>query len=89
MLPIALSLFTGWFLGLFGFKGVVIAGMAQIFGISINVLGYYFLFAIIGVLNWIMLNLKMNKKINLLNKDNEDDESVKHWSKSWSNNGKK
>lgn len=42
------GLFLGWFLGLFGFKGVMIAGMAQLFGVQLTVLGYYFMFAMMG-----------------------------------------
>lgn len=50
MLSIAWSLLGGWVLGLFGFKAVVTAGMLQIFGVTINTLGYYFLFGTFGAL---------------------------------------
>lgn len=50
MFTIIGGLLGGWILGLFGFKAVVIAGMAQVFGVTINVLGYYFLFAMMGAL---------------------------------------
>lgn len=50
MLAIAWSLLGGWILSLFGFKGVVIAGMAQVFGVTLNTLGYYFLFGMFGAL---------------------------------------
>jgi hypothetical protein len=49
MLAIAWALLGGWILSLFGFKAVVVAGMAQVFGITINTLSYYFLFAMYGV----------------------------------------
>lgn len=42
------GLFIGWFLGLFGFKAVMIAGMAQLFGVALTSLGYYFIFAMMG-----------------------------------------
>lgn len=58
MLGILGGLFTGWFLGLFGFKSVVIAGMAQLFGITINALGYYSLFAMLGALRSLIMTAK-------------------------------
>ena len=60
MVGIIGALFSGWILGLFGFKGVVIAGMAQLFGITINVLGYYFLFAMMGALKSVIWSTKVN-----------------------------
>ena len=50
MLAIALSLLGGWILSWFGFKAVVITGMAQVFGVSITSVGYYFLFGMMGFL---------------------------------------
>lgn len=44
------GLLGGWILGLFGFKAVVIAGMAQVFGVTLTNLGYYFLFGAVGAL---------------------------------------
>ena len=58
MLSIIGGLFGGWVLGLFGFKGVVIAGMAQLFGITINTLGYYFMFAMMGAIKSIIMTAK-------------------------------
>lgn len=66
------GLFIGWVMGLFGFKGVVIAGMAQLFGVTITSLGYYFIFAMIGLFtDFIRLirgrstvEIKMNDKFN-------------------------
>lgn len=50
MLFILASMLGGWILSLFGFKAVVITGMAQVFGVSLTSTGYYFLFALKGVL---------------------------------------
>lgn len=50
MITIIASLFTAWFLKIFGFFGVVSAGMMQLFGIEIDVLGYYSLFAFTALL---------------------------------------
>lgn len=44
------SLLAGWILKLFGFNAVVTAGMLQIFGVTIDTLGYYFLFASLGAM---------------------------------------
>lgn len=50
MLYIALSLFGGWILSLFGFDAVVMAGMLELFGKTISTTGYYFLFGLLGAL---------------------------------------
>jgi hypothetical protein len=50
MLLILASMLGGWILSLFGFKAVVITGMAQVFGVSLTSTGYYFLFALKGML---------------------------------------
>lgn len=74
MLSIAGALLGGWILGLFGFKGVVIAGMAQVFGVALNTTGYYFLFGALGGLRSVghsigleanRINLNNNKKSTL------------------------
>lgn len=44
------GLLGGWILALFGFESIIINGMAQFFGLSINMTGYYFLFAMGGFL---------------------------------------
>lgn len=51
------GLLLGWILGLFGFKGVMVAGFAM-FGVKLTVLGYYFVFAILGFINGIILKIK-------------------------------
>ena len=58
MLPIIGGLLGGWILALFGFESVVIAGMAQLFGITINATGYYFMFAIMGAIKSIIVTAK-------------------------------
>ena len=50
MLAIVWSLIIGWFLKLFGFNVVMTALMSQVFGVTINVYGYYGLFALYGML---------------------------------------
>lgn len=49
MLWIAFSLLSGWILSLFGFKTLLIAGIAQIFSITIGSAGYYTIFALLGM----------------------------------------
>lgn len=61
MLFIAFSLLGGWILSFFGFQAVVIAGMSQLFGVTITSLGYYFLFAMLGVLNRLAILLNRNR----------------------------
>lgn len=62
MLAIAWSLLGGWVLSLFGFQGVVIAGMLQVFGVTINALGYYFLFGMFGALRRLVGLNSLGKK---------------------------
>ena len=64
MFGIISGLLSGWILGLFGFQGVVIAGMAQVFGVTINALGYYFMFAMFGVVKSIIMTIK-NKPVKI------------------------
>jgi hypothetical protein len=69
MLPIVGSLLVGWFLKLFGFNAVVTAGMAQIFGVTISSLGYYFLFSVLGALKSVGLSfsgglIRLNQSLN-------------------------
>jgi hypothetical protein len=60
-------------LGLFGFKAVVITGMGQLFGLSVTSLGYYFLFAIMGALNNLVMSLR-KKKVETVSNNN-----IKNW----------
>lgn len=84
MVAIGISLLWGWILGLFGFKAVIITGMAQVFGVSIDVLGYYFLFAILGLVRVIiaMINnthsTRKKRKEELSKSWNELKESTKN-----------
>jgi hypothetical protein len=64
MLTIVGSLLAGWILKLFGFSAVVTAGMAQVFGVTINTLGYYFLFAMIGALKSVGMSFGGGLKLN-------------------------
>lgn len=61
MLFMAMSLLGGWIMSLFGFKAVVVTGMAQLFGVSITSLGYYFIFAMIGLVNSFIIKARGNK----------------------------
>ena len=47
------ALLVAWFLGLFGFDGLMIEGLQQLFGISIGLSGYYMLF----VLTWVVIGI--------------------------------
>lgn len=70
LFSIAGSLLGGWILGLFGFDGLVIEGMAQLFGVTINSTGYYFMFGIAGALRAIFS--RGNKSTVDLTKDLDD-----------------
>lgn len=50
LLQIATALLTGLVLSWFGFDDLIIHGMKEIFGVTISMTGYYFLFAIVGAL---------------------------------------
>ncbi len=56
------GLLGGWILGLFGFKAVVIEGMSQVFGVTLNVLGYYFLFGLMGATKSVVSYFSFRKK---------------------------
>ena len=58
------GLLGGWILALFGFESVVIAGMAQLFGVTINATGYYFLFALMGAIKSVIMTAK-SKPLNI------------------------
>lgn len=75
------GLLLGWFLGLFGFKGVAIAGMAQLFGVKLTVLGYYFIFAILGAIHSIISRFRKPSQVEL--------DNMEKFNKIWSKNYKK
>lgn len=50
MLNIIWMLFVAWFLNLFGFGDTVITGLAQFGGPEITLAGYYFAFAVVGLI---------------------------------------
>jgi len=84
MFSIAFSLLGGWILSLFGFQGVVIAGMAQLFGVALNTLGYYFLFGGLGAIKSLVILAKRP-----LIKTGEKKDSIKETLEHWSKNSKK
>lgn len=48
------ALFIAWILSWFGFDNVVIDGMQQFFGITMNTNGYYFGAALFGIVSAIV-----------------------------------
>lgn len=54
---IVIHLLVAWILSLFGFDGVVIKGMKEVFNIEITETGYYFLFAMLGALKGIFYQI--------------------------------
>ncbi len=66
MINIAWSLFVAWFLNLFGFGTMFITGLNQWTGITITLSGYYFIFAVIGIIKNIIEKFSYNKEINEL-----------------------
>ncbi|MBS4534061.1 hypothetical protein GOQ29_00340 [Clostridium sp. D2Q-14] len=42
------GLLFAWLLSIIGFKGIIINGINELFGLSISMAGYYVLFGIIG-----------------------------------------
>lgn len=63
------NLLGGWILSLFGFKGLLIAGMSQIFGITITNAGYYTIFALVGMLQSIAIQIRGKKVIKFTDKE--------------------
>jgi len=55
MISILGMLFLGWILNIFGFGAFVIKGLAQ-FGLTIDMTGYYLIFAGAGLLKLIFTN---------------------------------
>lgn len=49
MIAIILSLLGGWILNLFGFDTLLIAGMSQLFGVTMTSAGYYTIFGLLGM----------------------------------------
>lgn len=54
MISIVWSLLIAWILNLFHFGGVVIKGFDELFGISISLTSYYFLFGMGGFIKSIL-----------------------------------
>lgn len=62
MLYVAGALLAGWILNLFGFDGLVIGGMLELFNQEITKTGYYFIFGIIGMLKFVLATATPDKK---------------------------
>lgn len=58
MLYVAGALLAGWILNLFGFDGLVISGMLELFNLEITKTSYYFIFGIIGMLKFVVATPK-------------------------------
>lgn len=56
MFYILINLLVGWILSLFGFNDLVINGMDEVFGVSMAQSGYYFLFALMGMVRYTLGN---------------------------------
>lgn len=59
-------MFVAWFLNLFGFGTMFVTGLNQWTGIEITITGYYFIFAVIGIVKNIIEKLSYSKDINNL-----------------------
>ena len=64
MLSIVGSLLGGWILSLFGFKGLVVAGMSQLFGVTIGSAGYYTMFGLLGMARSVGYSVNGGLKMN-------------------------
>lgn len=58
MLSIIFSLLGGWILGLFGFDSLLIAGMAELFGVTMTGAGYYTIFGLVGMARSIAIRMR-------------------------------
>jgi len=47
------ALIIAWFLSIFGFDTLIIEGTKELFNMDITTTGYYFIFALIGILRMI------------------------------------
>ncbi len=63
MLTIAIHLLIAWFMNLFGFGSVVITGTSEIFGLELSLTGYYFLFALLGLIRSLIANIRGDNDI--------------------------
>lgn len=63
MLLIIGSMLGGWILQLFGFDLLVATGMMELFGVAITKTGYYFMFALIGMMRSIVVVARNASKV--------------------------
>lgn len=63
MLNVLIWLFLGWLLGLFGFKGTLITGMNELFGLSLTGSGYYTLFAFVGAIKSVVWSITAKREL--------------------------
>lgn len=69
MLNIIWALFVAWFLNIWGFSNVWITGFNELFGITISVTTYYFIFGAVGLLKNIIEKIHYNENLKVtLNK---------------------
>lgn len=52
-MSIILSLLFAWVLAFFGFDELIINGAYELFKLEITKTGYYFIFAMVGIIAWI------------------------------------
>lgn len=52
------ALILAWFLALFGFDNLIIEGAKELFDVDITMTGYYFIFAVIGILKMLYSSSK-------------------------------
>lgn len=72
MLNIAWMMFVARILEMFGFDTMFITGLNQWTGIEITISGYYFIFAVIGIIKNIIEKLSYSKDINNLTEEIKD-----------------
>lgn len=66
MLNIVWMLFVAWFLNLFGFGDTVITGLQQFGGPAITITGYYFVFAVVGLVKNILEKIASRATLKVL-----------------------
>lgn len=74
MFSIALSLLGAWILSWFGFDNLFIHGVNELFGLDLSTAGYYFIFALFGMLKNVLYILKPKAEIKFSNKNKNGNE---------------
>lgn len=72
MLNIIWMLFVAWSLNLFGFGDTVITGLAQWGGPELTMTGYYFAFAVVGLLKNVIEKFHFHDSVKLAIKEIEE-----------------